>query len=588
VLSADPALAAPAPAPAAKTAVPRELPTGVRSFVGRSGELLALTKALDESGAETPGTVVISAIAGTAGVGKTALALSWAHQVADRFPDGQLHVNLHGFDPSGTPCAPEVAIRRFLDALGVVPQRIPPGPEAQAGLYRSLLADRRMLVMLDNARDEHQVRPLLPASPGSLVLVTSRSQLSGLVAADDARLLILDVLSHAEAVQLLTARIGRTRAAAEADAVDQIATLCACLPLALAVAAARAAARPGFPLSALAAELRDGDGRMDALDAGDPAVSVRAVFSWSYRQLTAEAARMFRLLGLHPGPDISVPAAASLTAREQPETRRLLTELTRLHLIAEHVPGRYAFHDLLRAYAADQSRACDSGPERQEAKGRVLDHYLHSAAQGAFTVSSTFEPLTLVPPRPGTVPERPAGPRGALAWFDAEHLVLLGAVGLAAESGFDRHAWQLPWAMTPFLRKRGHWQEWAATQRTALAAATRLGDIAGQATSRRLLATAYDDLGDYEQAPGPASATALIPLVNYKAGYVALTNASGGIAQRKACTYRGGSMSPPKYVANGCAVRVWLYQNSNDSGSYHLCINPRSSTGALGRGLRCP
>jgi tetratricopeptide (TPR) repeat protein len=224
------------------------------------------------------------------------------------------------------------------------------------------------------------------------------------------------------------------------------------------------------------------------------------VFSWSYQQLHAEAARMFRLLGLHPGPDISVPAAASLTATEQSGTRRLLGELTRLQLITEHVPGRYTFHDLLRAYAADQARACDSEPERHEAIGRILDHYLHSAGRAAFTLTSTFEPVTLLPPRPGTAPERLAGPCDALAWFDAERQPLLAAVGLAAESGFDSHAWQLPWAMVPFLRKRGHWQEWAAIQRTALAAATRLGDIAGQAVSRRLLATAYDDLGDYGQA----------------------------------------------------------------------------------------
>jgi DNA-binding SARP family transcriptional activator len=509
VLSADPALAAPEPAlaPRAKSAVPRGLPMGVRSFIGRSGELLELTEVLEESGADRPGTVVISAISGTAGIGKTTLALNWAHQVADRFPDGQLHANLRGFDPSGAPAVPEAVIRGFLDALGVAPQLIPPAPEAQAGLYRSLLTDRRMLVMLDNARDEQQVRPLLPASPGSLVLVTSRSQLPGLVVTDGARLITLDVLSHAEAVQLLTARIGRARADAEAGAVGQIATLCACLPLALAVAAARAAARPGFPLSALADELRDATGRLDALDAGDPAVSVRAVFSWSYRQLTAEAARMFRLLGLHTGPDISLPAAASLTATEQHVTRRLLSELISFHLIAEHVPGRYAFHDLLRAYAAEQARASDSEPEGHEAIGRVLDHYLHSAGQGVFTLSSTAEPVILVPPRPGTASEWPAGPRGALAWFDAERLALLAAVGLAAESGFDSHAWQLPWAMTPFLRKRGHWQEWAAIQRTATAAATRLGDITAQAVSRRLLATAYDDLGDYEQALGHYTAS---------------------------------------------------------------------------------
>ena len=504
VLSADPALAAPEPAPAPRvnTAVPRELPAGVRSFIGRSGEMLALTKMIGEPGAEAPGTAQVIVIAGTAGVGKTTLALNWAHQVADRFPDGQLHVNLRGFDSSGTPSAPEVAIRGFLDGLGVAPQRIPPDLEAQARLYRTLVADRRMLVVLDNARDEEQVRPLLPASPGSLVLVTSRSQLCGLAVTDAAWMLTIDVLSHAEAVELLTVRIGRARAAAEASAVSQIATLCACLPLALAVAAARAAARPGFPLNALAAELRDGAGRMDALDAGDPTVSVPAVFSWSYQQLTAEAARMFRLLGLHTGPDISVAAAASLTATKQSEARRLLGELTRLHLISEHVPGRYAFHDLLHAYAGDQALTCDSEPERHEAIGRVLDHYLHSARHGAFMLTSTFEPVALLPPRPGTTPERPAGPHGVLAWFDAEHLTLLAAHGLAEESGSDSHAWQLPWAMTPFLRKRGHWQEWAATQRTALAAATRLDDIAGQAVSRRLLATAYDDLGDYEQAHG--------------------------------------------------------------------------------------
>ena len=504
VLSGDPALAAPEPAPVprAKIAVPRELPAGVRSFIGRSGELLELTKVLDGSGAERPGTVVISAIGGTAGVGKTTLALNWAHQVADRFPDGQLHVNLHGFDPSGTPGTPEAAIRGFLDALGVAPQRIPPDPRAQAGLYRKLLAERRMLVVLDNARDEQQVRPLLPASPGSLVLVTSRNQLSGLAVTDGARLLTLDVLSHAEAVELLTVRIGHARAAAESDALDQIAGLCAGLPLALAVAAARATVRPGFLLSALAGELRNGTGRMDALDAGDPAVSVRAVFSWSYQQLSADAARMFRLLGLHTGPDITVPAAASLTATKQSESRRLLDELARLHLITEHAPGRYAFHDLLRAYAADQARACDSDRCRRQAIGRILDHYLHSARAGAFTLNSTIEPVTLLPPGPGTTPERPADPRGALAWFDAEYLALLAAVGLAAETGFDSHAWQLPWAMTVFLRKRGHWQQWAATQRTALAAATRLGDIAGQAISGRLLATAYDDLGDYEHACG--------------------------------------------------------------------------------------
>jgi tetratricopeptide (TPR) repeat protein/transcriptional regulator with XRE-family HTH domain len=480
--------------------VPRQLPPAVAGFTGRAAELGTLTKMLDGGG--EPGTVVISAIGGTAGVGKTALAVQWAHQAADRFPDGQLHVNLRGFGPSGVPVAPDAAVRGFLDALGVPPERIPADPDTQAALYRSLVADRRMLIVLDNACDEAQVRPLLPASPASLVLVTSRAQLSGLAAADGARMLNLDVLAHDEAVQLLTARTGSARAAAEPGAVNEIASLCACLPLALAVAAARAAARPAFPLAALAADLRDAAGRLDALDAGDPAASVRAVFSWSYGQLSLDVARMFRLLGLHPGPDISVPAAASLAAVDATQARRLLGELARAHLIAEHVPGRYAFHDLLRAYAADRARDTDSQPDRAAATGRVLDHYLHTASRAALVLNPARELIPLAPPSPGTVPEQPAGPRQALAWFEAEHQVLLAAVTLAEYNGSDAHAWQLPWAMMPFLRNRGHYQEWAAAQRTALAAATRADDAAGQAVSGRLLAQACMELGDHDQAIG--------------------------------------------------------------------------------------
>jgi hypothetical protein len=349
---------------AGSSVIPRELPPGAPHFTGRIQELSTLTRLLDRSDRKAPGTVAIGAIGGTAGVGKTALALHWAHRVAEQFTDGQLHVNLRGFAPSGTPATPAEAVRGFLDALGVPPERIPPTADAQVGLYRSLLVERKMLIVLDNARDEQQVRPLLPASPASLVVVTSRNQLAGLAAADGARLVSPDVLAHDEAVQLLTARIGASRAAAEPDAMDEIAALCAGLPLALAVAAARAAARPGFPLTELAAELRGADDRLDALDAGDPAVNVRAVFSWSYRQLSPEPARMFRLLGLHPDPDISVPAAASLAAVDEPHAHRLLRELTHDCLITEHMPGRYAFHGLLRAYAADKARECDSEPDR--------------------------------------------------------------------------------------------------------------------------------------------------------------------------------------------------------------------------------
>jgi tetratricopeptide (TPR) repeat protein/transcriptional regulator with XRE-family HTH domain len=488
----------------------RQLPGAVADFTGRAAELQRLTQVLDATGASRPGTAVISAISGMAGVGKTALALYWAHQVAGRFPDGQLYVNLRGFDPSGTPVTAPEAIRGFLDALGVAPERVPASPEAQAARYRSLLADRRMLIVLDNARDEQQVRLLLPASAGTLVLVTSRSQLTGLAATDGARLLSLDVLAHSEATELLATRIGLARAAAEPAAVSAIASLSACLPLAVAIAAARAATRPRLPLAALADELLNASGRLDALDAGDPAADVRAVFSWSVRQLSPSAARMFRLLGIHPGPDISGPAAASLAGTDLAgadlagadlgRARRDLGELARAHLITERAGGRYALHDLLRAYAAEQARDTGGEAEREAAAGRVLDHYLQTAAQGARQLNPSHEPVVLVTPRPGVIPEPPADHRQALTWFTEEHQVLLAAITLAAQSGFDVHAWQLPWALAPFLQTRGHWQEWVATQRTALDAATRLGAEDAQAVCTRLLAVAHSELGDYAES----------------------------------------------------------------------------------------
>jgi tetratricopeptide (TPR) repeat protein/transcriptional regulator with XRE-family HTH domain len=514
--------------------VPRQLPASVADFIGRGTELTTLTQILDQASPDAPGTVVISAIVGTAGAGKTALAVRWAHQVADRFPDGQLHVNLRGFDPSGFPTAVGEVIRGFLDALGVPPERVPAGLEAQAGLYRSLLAGKRMLILLDNARDEQQVRPLLPASPASLVLVTSRSQLAGLGAVQGARVLTLDVLSRNDAVQLLTTRLGSKRAFAEPGAVDRIAGLCACLPLALVVASARAASLPGFPLAALAAELSDSAGRLDALDAGDPAICVRAVFSWSIRQLTDQSERMFRLLGLHPGPDISVPAAASLAGTAEADARRRLRELARAHLVTEHLPDRYALHDLLRAYAAEQASATESESDREAAVGRVLDYYLHTAARAAVLLVPVKEPIVLAAPRPGASPGQPADYPSAMAWFETEHRVLLAAVGLAAGSGFDVHAWQLPWAMMPFLHARGHWQERVSVQRTALAAATRLDDTAARALCGRLLALACTDVGDHDQALDHfARSLGLHRQIGNRVGEAKIQTSLGWLAERQ-------------------------------------------------------
>jgi DNA-binding SARP family transcriptional activator len=580
ILAADPALDLPPHAGAGQAGlavasdrapqVPRQLPAAVADFTGRSAELAALTQILDAAGTKAPGTVVISAIGGMAGVGKTALALQWAHQAVTRFPDGQLYVNLRGFDPAGIPVTGAEAIRGFLDALGVPPERIPLGPEAQAGLYRSLLAGRTMLIIADNARDEQQVRPLLPASAGSLVLVTSRSQLTGL-AAVGARLLSLDVLAEPEARQLLAARLGHTRATAEPEALSEIAALCGCLPLALAVAAARLATRPRLSLASLAAELRDSPGLLDALDSGDPATSVRAVFSWSYQQLTPDATRMFRLLGLHPGPDITVPAAASLAATSEPGAHRLLRELARAHLIAEHVPGRYAFHDLLRAYAAEQASHTDSDAGRREAIGRVLDHYLHTAARAGLLLDPAREPVVLAPPRPGAAAGQPADHRQALAWFEAEHQVLLAAVTLAAGSGFDVHAWQLPWAMASFLQLRGHYQERAATQRTALAAATRLGDTAGQALSSRLLGMACTGLGDHDQARGHyASSLTLYKRLGDRHGEAKIHQNLGVLADRQArCADALGHAEQALRVYQATGDKANEAEALNDVGWYH-------------------
>jgi tetratricopeptide (TPR) repeat protein len=261
---------------------------------------------------------------------------------------------------------------------------------------------------------------------------------------------------------------------------------------------------------------------------------VRAVFSWSVRQLSGEVARMFRLLGLHPGPDITAAATASLASQDEPEVRRALRELTRAHLIAEHVPGRYAFHDLLRANAAEQAHHTDSDTDRREATGRVLDHYLHTAGSAALLLNPAQEPVVLAQPRPGAAAGQPADRRHAMAWFEQEHQVLLAAVTLAAGSGFDSHAWQLPWALAPFLHIRGHWQEWAATQRTALAAATRLGDTAAQAVCSRLLGLACTNLGDHDQARDHyASSLTLYQQLGNRLGEARIQQNLGNLAGRQ-------------------------------------------------------
>ncbi len=479
--------------------VPRQLPAAPAQFIDRAAELARLDELIGQ-GTEPGGETGVRAIVGSPGVGKSALATVWAHRAAGHFPDGQLYVNLKGFGPAARPVTSEQAIRGFLQALGVPGTEIPESLDAQAALYRSVLAGKRVLVLLDNARDAGQVRALLPGSSRCAVVITSRDRLDGLVATVGARILTLDVMSQAESRELIARRLGAPRAQAEPEAVADLARLCAGLPLGLAIVAARAAARPGFRLAALSAELGGGDARLDALETADTTSSVREVFSWSYRQLGQPAARMFRLLGLHPGPDITVAAAASLSGTGRPHARRALAELTGAHLLTEHLPGRFTGHDLLRAYAAELAASGVDAAARDLARRRLGDHYLHTAAAAAGRLCPARPAVSLGTPQPGTVPERFASYAEALSWFSAERQVLLAVIDAAAAAGHDRRAWQLPAILTDYLNREGHWHDLAAIGRTALAAAEAAGDRLGQAYAHTAVGVANLRVGCYDTA----------------------------------------------------------------------------------------
>jgi DNA-binding SARP family transcriptional activator/Tfp pilus assembly protein PilF len=514
ILRQDQSLTTPAPAAASAAAppVPAQLPLAVPGFTGRTAELARLDALLppdDRAGTTSPTVpMAVPVISGTPGVGKTALAVHWAHRITHRFPGGQLYADLRGFDPAGTAVSPAEALHGFLLALGVPPDRVPADLEAQTALYRSRLAGQRILIVLDNARDPAQVRPLLPGTPGCLAVITSRQQLTPLVVTEDARPLALDLMTDAEARDLLAARLGRQRASTEPGAVDEIIASCARLPLALAIAAARAAGRPGFSLAELAAELRDAQPGLDALRADDPATDPRAVFSWSYHALAQPAARLFRLLSLTPGPDITAPAAASLAALPLPQARRLLADLATAHLLTEHAPRRYACHDLLRAYARELAVSHDSDAIRDAALDRVLGHYLHTGHVAAGLLESAAGAVTMEPRPPEVIPAALATAEAARGWFTAELAALLAAVRLAADSGRVTYAWQLARNLTAFLVRRGRWDDNAQAQGIALEAADRAGDPAGTAYALYSLAVGYAWAGRSGEA-GPLFGQAL-------------------------------------------------------------------------------
>lgn len=517
-LAVPPACAGPVPASAQDTAVQpphpasspvlapvrqpipvaQQLPAPLPTFVGRSHELGCLDELVHANG-YAEATVGIAAITGTGGVGKTCLALRWAHDNLDSFPDGHLYTDLRGFDATGRPAPPDEVLRALLDALGTAPGAIPATADAQAGLYRTLTSGRRMLILLDNAHDTDQVLPLLPGGSSCTVLVTSRRQLTGLTCAHGARPLALDALAPDEARRLLTRHLGPERVGAEPRETARILDRCAGLPLAISILAARAAANPSFPLQALASELDAAREGLDAFDGGDRSADLRAVFSWSYAALGTGPRRLFRLLGTHPGPDIATPAAAAVAGLGPRETRSLLAELARAHLVSEHAPGRYTLHDLLREYAVELSA---EDPETPHALLRGVDHSLHTAHACDRLLWPHRDPIALAAAVPGAAPVRHADDREALQWFETEHAVLAATVEQTLRAGLHRHTCQLAWSLSTYHGRKGKWHDMIATQTAALEAATALGDPSEQARAYRELGCAYHEIGRQDEADG--------------------------------------------------------------------------------------
>lgn len=493
ILNADPALLLAAPAEKAAAVPeqpsvlrPAQLPASLPLFTGRRTELGDLTTRLATT--PVPGVVVVN---GTAGVGKTTFAVYWAHRVAPSYPDGQLYVNLRGFEAGGVAREPEEVLPELLDALGVPKTNRPTGVDALTALYRSALADRRVLVLLDNARTSEQVIPLLPGGSGCLALVTSRVELTGLVATTGAHAFTLGLLNDQELTELMIARLGAARVAAEPLAVRRIADMCARLPLALAVVCARIANDPHLPLGIAVRELTEhAENRLDALGAPDPSTDVRSALSWSYRALTPEAAHLFRHLSLLPEAEFSPRAAASLIARPLRQTTVIVQELTRACMLVPQ-RGRYSWHDLLRDYAGELLEETESAEEIRAAHRRLLDHYLLLAQAGTEGLDPGNEDR---PPSleiaDGVLPSREFDEQSAVAMFNTAYGTVLALLRRAGETGFEQHAWHIAWYLRRYLDWSGRIDDLATCNEIALAAALRVGDRRGAAYASRGLARA--------------------------------------------------------------------------------------------------
>ncbi len=460
--------------------VPRQLPPDVFPFINRQDNLFALSEHLAAARRATAGTlgrpVVISAIAGEAGVGKTALAVHWAHQVRRNFPDGDLYVNLRGYDELPSLDAWQ-ALDQILRSLNVPSEMIPEDLDSRASLYRSLVNGKQILIILDNASHPEQVRPLLPGSQPPVVLVTSRSRLSGLVIRDGATRMELEALSTADSLELLSEVIGADRVNREPQAAVQLVAQCAHLPLALRIVAERAALRPGLRLADLSSELEEEHLRLDgfSLD-GDALSEIRIVLSWSYRALNPENASMFRLLGLHAGPDIGLAAAAAMAGTTTQRARRLLDGLVALHLVQEAQDGRYRFHDLIRAFSLERLEAEVEEGVRKAALRRICLWYLETAYAAYRVILPQGRPIEI------DREENRSDPLGftdldtALAWCQAERVNILECQRQAADWDLLDLVWKIAIAMMAFLERHSYLDDWIESHKKAVSAALALGN----------------------------------------------------------------------------------------------------------------
>ena len=479
---------------------PAQLPSDLRTFSGRQAELARISSLANE-GSGSVQTAMIAGIDGMAGIGKTTLAVHWAHQIAGQYPDGQIYLNLRGFDSTSTVMTAAEALRSLLSSLGLPDWRIPDSLDAQVSVYRSRLSDKRVLVLLDNARDIDQVRPLLPTGAGSFAIVTSRNSLVGLAATEGAELITLGLPSHDAARETIERRLGQERTSAEPEAVEEIIRLCGRLPLAMAIVSGRAAARPAFPLSAIATDLKRTQGTLEAFYGASPVSDAGAVFSWSYDKLAPQAARLFRLLAILPATEFTAAASASMLGASLRNAKALITELGDAALLIEHQPGRYTFHDLLRAYATELSEAHDSPAERDEAVSRFAEHYLQSGYLAQVVLRPLRQPIAPPTPRAGIRPEQsPPDYQSAILWFATERGTLEAIIRQATDHYSTLPIWQLALTMQKFYQWQGRYQDWLNTTQLALIHAKRDSDDAAQGHVLRSMAGAYFYLGRHKES----------------------------------------------------------------------------------------